>query len=177
MSWFARKAEAVPPSVETSAPEAKDTSLRDTLRDKLKALAQEGNVQAIRELLDRPSLLEDQKPKLTSIEDVMAVMKAEHDESSRALVARSSRELVYEASCRCMNEIFEDVRNRHPELRTPKPTFESTIEARLGQEGNIHGLRAFRRMTDSERAMIWRDLSSELGLLGKELEASNVVVQ
>src|SRR5262245_31300246 len=68
MSFFSRKADAKTQLVETNQPEAKPAPLRDVLVEKLVGLAREGNVQAIRELLDRPQLIEPQPVPVTRLE-------------------------------------------------------------------------------------------------------------
>src|SRR5450755_2839210 len=57
---------------ETTAPESKPALLRDRLRDKLLALAEANDIGAIRELLNRPDLLDPDPIKRMTYEEAHA---------------------------------------------------------------------------------------------------------
>ena len=69
-----RKDDADVPTAETNAPEAKPASLRRVLKQKLLALAEAGDIAAIRELLNRPELLTDDSDLPKTLEGCVEAM-------------------------------------------------------------------------------------------------------
>ena len=131
-------AEAQP--VETNEPEARQAPLRDILREKLMALAQEGNVQAIRELLDRPNLLE----------------KAETD-AKICGECGGPKNLTHEEACRQMDEFLDKMEAR---ARAANPNYVAdrffrAVRERLEDEAEHELLRRWEGLGRELKDQVW----------------------
>lgn len=152
----ADSAEAQPDA--TSAPDTKPTNLRERLKAKLLELVEQGNVQAIRELLDRPNLFEPAMP--MDFESAQKALGQFLDE----VKARQPKE-----------EIEVRVSYEQGEVKNPgvyRRAFEDSIEARLKvEEESETALAGWKRMSAEEKLKLWDELRAglkELGELAKE---------
>jgi hypothetical protein len=127
---FSRRDGAEAQPIAADAREAKETSLRDVVVEQLIALARQGNVQAIKALLDRPSLLEKPVPK-TREESIAEIDRILNQARERARAENPN----YDAEC-----------------------FYGAITHRLEIEGE-HGLaRRWEKFSEKLKATMWSSI-------------------
>lgn len=153
----------------TDAPTSRAAPLRDVLLDKLREKAEEGDIAAIKLLLDSPELLE--RPIGLTVEEARANLiaflqgladrnKAERDEQEQQDLEREAEKLEAEVVNR------EGQRRDFWQLR-----FESTVEARLRAEGDALALAAWHRMDALVRVELWKEIVNGLRLLREVTDA------
>jgi hypothetical protein len=149
MSWTDRwkpKTDAEVQAGPASAPESKPALLRDRLRDKLLALAEANDIGAIRELLNRPDLLDPDPIKgMTYEETHEALMKLIAKGKQRAMAADPY--YIRDSFCNAIRQRLED-EGKHELVRrwdsigqSLRDELWSTIlECLSGEEGGADGV-------------------------------------
>jgi len=144
-------------------PDTNETPLRDVLRKQLLTLAEQGNVTAIKELLDRPNLLDERPVPMTY-------------EACRAELARMIGEVMKRAGVETADELLFGSRPalKPPELvLSPKEGFEKAVENRLRiEESSELALKAWQRMSPEDRAELWQEI--HMGLRSVTEDKTNV---
>jgi hypothetical protein len=174
------------PSTETTAPTAKPALLRDVLVEQLRKLAEAGDVQAIRTLLDRPELMSGPKPDVPmTYEDcrrelervVRDLMKRAGVDTADELLFGAKPEAVDVAAKRQeLERLLEKQRKREND---PVAWFHEAIEQRLKSEDHLVALSAWHELTTAQRMGMWSELFNGLHELGAEVmkDGHKVVVQ
>lgn len=154
------------------APETHQAPLRSVLIDKLREKAEQGDIAAIKLLLDSPELLNTQVPP-TLAEAKASLANLLRDLSERRTSAE--REQEQQALEREANT-YEAEAMRRDKQRTDfiEQRFEAAVEARLKMQNCQLELRGWAAMTADQRQELWSELRDGLRSLGELLEANRV---